>query len=69
MSAIPIETAILICNEIREKREKKIYSAGELQCKACMESSQGDPQKMCFASRVDNRGCTYVNQRFDNGNY
>jgi hypothetical protein len=69
MSAIPIETAILICNEIRHKREKKIYSAGELQCKACQKSSQGDPQKMCFASSVDNRGCLYVNERFDKGNY
>jgi hypothetical protein len=69
MSSIPIETAILICTEIRQDRGKKIYSAGELQCKACMDSSHGDPGKMCFASKVDNRGCTYVNERFDKGKY
>jgi hypothetical protein len=69
MSAIPIETAILICSEIRQERGKKIYSAGELQCKACMESSNGDPGKMCFTSQLDNRGCIYINQKFDKGKY
>ena len=69
MSAIPIETAILICNDIRQERGKKIYSVGEYQCKACMESSQGDPERMCFSSQVDNRGCLYINQRFDKGKY
>ncbi|WP_455393018.1 hypothetical protein [[Eubacterium] cellulosolvens] len=67
MTGIPKEIAIKICEKIQNEREKKIYMVGQMQCVACLKSSKGDPDKMCFSSDKDNRGCIYINKRFDNG--
>jgi len=65
MTTIPREVAIKICEQIQAEHEKKIYQVGVMQCAACIKSSKGDPDKMCFSSRKDNRGCIYINKRFD----
>ncbi len=69
MTGIPREIAEKICEIIQDERKKKIYSVGEIQCAACLKSSKGDPDKMCFASNKDNRGCIYINKRFDKGKF
>ena len=69
MVTIPRDVAIQICEKIREEHDKKIYMVGQMQCAACIESSKGDPDKMCFASTKENRGCIYVNKRFDMGRH
>jgi hypothetical protein len=69
MNAIPKETAIKICQQIQDEREKKIYSVGEIQCVACLKSAKGDPDRMCFSSTKDYRGCEFINKRFDKGTY
>jgi len=69
MSAIPKDIALRICEQIQEDRKKKIYSVGELQCIACLKSAKGDPNKMCFTGRLDNRGCEFINKRFDESRY
>ena len=69
MTAIPRETAIRICEKIQDDHTKKVYAVGEMQCAACIKSSKGDPEKMCFSSRKDNRGCIYINKKFDKGRF
>ena len=69
MTVIPRDMAIQICEQLQEKRKKKFYSIGEYQCQACQQTAKGDPSKMCFATRNDNRGCIYINKMFDKGNY
>lgn len=69
MNSIPREIAIRICETIQDDHEKKIYAVGEMQCAACIKSSNRNPEKMCYSSLKDNRGCIYVNKRFDKGKY
>lgn len=63
MAGIPRETAIRLCNEIREKKERRLFS----QCWGCVKFSKGSFDKMCAAGKPDNRGCSLVNARFDSG--
>ena len=69
MIGIPRETALRICEQIQGEHKKKIYMIGEIQCKACLKSSKGDSDKMCFSSSQGNHGCVYINKRFDKGKY
>jgi hypothetical protein len=69
MKGIPRDTAISICEKIQDEHEKKIYAVGEMQCVACVRSSKGDYERMCFASSKDNRGCQYVNKKYDRGKF
>jgi hypothetical protein len=59
--AIPEEMAAHLCSEVRKEKGVRIFS----QCWGCIRFSKGDPGKMCFSSRPDNRGCGIVNKRFD----
>ncbi len=59
--AIPRDAAISLCDEIRMTKEHKLFS----QCWGCVKFSKGVFDKMCAASRPDNRGCGLVNARFD----
>ncbi len=59
--AIPRDAAIRLCDEIRITKEHKLFS----QCWGCVKFSKGAFDKMCAASRHDNRGCTLVNAKYD----
>jgi len=59
--AIPKDVALQLCSEIRNEKKVKLFT----QCWGCVKFSKGDPAKMCFSSRVDNRGCGIVNKRYD----
>jgi hypothetical protein len=59
--AIPEDAALQICTEIREKKKIKLFT----QCWGCVKFSKGNPEKMCFNSKPDNRGCGLINKRYD----
>jgi hypothetical protein len=69
MTGIPTDIAMKICDQIQEEHVKKIYMVGQMQCTACLDSSKGNPDKMCFASKKDNRGCIYITKRYDSGKF
>jgi uncharacterized protein (DUF779 family) len=59
---IPKEEAMKLCSEIRNEKGVKLFS----QCWGCLKFSKGDPAKMCYNGKPDNRGCGLVNKRYDN---
>lgn len=64
-AAIPLETARSLCAAIQAANRHKWYTAGGMMCRGCLRFSRGDPTRMCYASRSDNRGCYQINARFD----
>ncbi len=58
--SIPVEKAIELCKEYRDKHKARLFS----QCWGCLKFSK-EPSKMCFYSPPENRGCKYVNELFD----
>lgn len=54
--AIPQAEAMRICSEIRQQYAGKWWTFAGLQCWGCLRFSKGDPAKMCFSGRSDNRG-------------
>ncbi|MCL5027007.1 MAG: hypothetical protein M1531_11040 [Chloroflexi bacterium] len=65
MDAIPRETALQLCAEIRVKNQGKWYTFNGLWCWGCSRFTGGDPAKLCFSSRPDNRRCAQINARYD----
>ncbi len=63
-TAIPQKTALQLCQEIREENRSRWYTLDGLRCWWCATFSKG-PERRCFASRPDYRGCGQVNARFD----
>lgn len=61
MSAIPLDVAMRLCEEVQEEKGVRLFS----QCWGCLKFSKGDPAKRCFANELDNRGCRFVNAKFD----
>jgi len=64
MDAIPRETALQLCNEIREENRGKWYRFDHIQCWGCMTYSQGNPDKMCLSSPEGYGGCNLINKRY-----
>jgi len=63
--AIPREVALQLCADIQAENRRKWYTAAGMMCRGCVKFSKGDPNKRCFASRPDNRGCYQVSARYD----
>lgn len=63
--AIPLEIALQLCAEIQQANRGKWYTSGGMMCRGCVRFSHGDPAKMCFSNRPDNRGCYQVNARYE----
>ncbi len=61
IEGIPKDIAIRLCNEIRLTKEHRLFS----QCWGCVKFSKGVFDKMCAASKPDNRGCALVNASYD----
>lgn len=59
--AIPKDTALQLCEEIRKEKSSKLFT----QCWGCVKFSKGDPSKMCLSGTPDYRGCKLVNERYD----
>lgn len=64
MDAIPRETALQLCAEIRGTGGGKWYRLARIQCWGCMTYAKGDPEKMCISSKPGHRGCNLVNERY-----
>ena len=64
VQAIPKETALTLCAEIRQQYLGKWWTFAGLQCWGCVKFSQGDSAKMCVSSRPDYRGCNLVTARY-----
>ena len=54
------EIAIRLCDEIREKNQRKLFT----QCWGCVKFSKGDQFKFCMASKPDYSGCNLVNAKY-----
>ena len=61
MKPIPEDVAFKLCEMITTEKKVRLFS----QCWGCLRFSKGDPKKMCFYGPPDNRGCRFVNTRFD----
>jgi hypothetical protein len=64
VNAIPKETALALCAEIRQQYLGKWYTLAGMQCWGCTTFSQGDPAKMCVSNDPGYRGCNLVNARY-----
>jgi hypothetical protein len=62
---IPKEVALKLCEQIREKNRRRWYSFYGIWCWFCHRFAKGNPDKLCFSNRPDNRGCHQVNKRYD----
>ena len=61
---IPIEKAVELCREYRDKHKVRLFS----QCWGCLKYSREEPTRMCFYNENDpteNRGCKFINKLFD----
>lgn len=66
--AIAQAEALALCQKIRYENAGKFWSPAYWQCWGCVKFSKGDAAKMCFSNAPGNRGCIWVNQRFDQKN-
>jgi len=64
VGAIPKDTAVQLCAEIRQEYYGKWFTFAGMQCAGCMFFSKGDLAKMCLSSQPDYRGCNLVNARY-----
>jgi hypothetical protein len=60
-SSIPLEKAIELCKEHRDKHKVRLFS----QCWGCLRFSKEEPGKMCFHNPPENRGCKFINELFE----
>jgi hypothetical protein len=65
VAPISQENALALCQQIRAENANQFWSTVAWQCWGCMKFSKGNPAKMCFSNAPDNRGCQWVNQRYD----
>ena len=67
---IPNSVAIKICEEIRNRNQKKRFGIGKMQCYFCWRFGKeaynaGNPGKLCAFGSEDNRGCWQVNKLYN----
>ena len=62
---IELDTAVELCESIREENKKKRFSIWKVMCYFCMKAAKDDIKKRCICANSKNRGCTQVNKRFD----
>ena len=55
MNPIPKDIVRQICEDIREMKSKKLFN----QCWGCIRASKGNPEKMCFTSRLTNEAAAW----------
>ncbi len=65
INAIPKDTALQLCAEIRQQYEGKWWTLAGMQCMGCTAATKGDITKRCVSTGPGYRGCNLVNARFD----
>lgn len=64
LEAIPRETALRLCEEIRAENRGRWWTVNGMWCWGCARFS-GEPDRRCWANAPGNRGCAQVNARYD----
>jgi hypothetical protein len=64
LSPIPFDTAVRLCEEIRQETEREWHTSSALWCFTCQQETGGDMSKRGFLRAEGNRGCVLVNARF-----
>lgn len=64
VDAIPKDVAQRLCEEIRKDNRGKWYRWTAWWCWGCETFCQDDPERMCFSSHSDYRGCAQINARY-----
>lgn len=62
---IPRDVAQRLCAQIMAEHRGRWWRPAEWRCWWCADMSRGDPSLMGFASSPDNRGCPFVNERWE----
>ena len=65
VDAIPKDTALRLCEEIRAENRGKWWKWTAWMCWGCVTFCKGDLEKMCVGSQPDYRGCIQVDARYD----
>ncbi len=60
-SVIPLEAAVVCCKAYREENKVRVFS----QCWGCQRFSKGNPENRCFYKPPTNRGCKFVNEKYE----
>ena len=63
--AIPPETALALCDEIRKHHRNKWYTLARWQCLGCDLFSSDPVTQMGFSGKPHFRGCELVNAIYD----
>jgi hypothetical protein len=63
--AIPKDTALKLCEEIREENNRKKFGSGKMMCWGCIKATKDDVKGRCVFANELNRGCYQVNARYD----
>jgi len=64
MNTIPFDTALQICQQIRQQNQRRLLTYHGLWCWGCATFTK-EAQQRCFNSAPDCRGCAQVNKVFD----
>ncbi len=64
-NAIPRDTALQICAQLRRQYLGKWWTLAGMQCMGCTRATKGDVTKMCMSNAPGYRGCNLVNRRYD----
>ncbi len=63
-SPIPLPEAMRLCDEISPVKLRRWWDPLALQCRGCIRFSS-DAEHRCFAATTGNRGCRFINERWD----
>jgi len=66
LEPIPRETAVALCQSIRDRNIGHRFTFSAMQCGGCIKFTKGDPDKMCWANGEGNRGCGLINKEYEN---
>jgi hypothetical protein len=64
LDAIPFETAVELCAQVRAEAEINWNSASAKWCYRCRRISNDDPDNRGFMRAAGNRGCIVINRMY-----
>lgn len=62
--AIPLDDALRLCELALAENRRRWWNPLALQCRGCVRFSP-EPARRCFAAEPGNRGCGFVNRRWE----
>ncbi len=64
MEAVPRDTAIELCQQVRQRLSGKLFSFWKWQCWGCVKFTKGEIEKMCLFNDGAFNGCGLVNKEW-----